>query len=114
MYTVSADPPRRLIRLTLTGFWTVEEATAFAHDQQAAVRELGPPFGTHLTLADVRDFAIQTQEVSAVIRDLVVNAAATSKRIALVGGEGLARIQVRRITERDAVQRFETIEEAEA
>jgi hypothetical protein len=114
MYTIDSDPPHRLLRLVLSGFWTEEEARAFARDQQAAVRRLGPPFGTHLTLADLRSFALQTHEVSEVIRQLVINAAATSKRIAMVGGEGLARMQFKRITARDDARMFDTVEEAEA
>ncbi|RYY10607.1 MAG: hypothetical protein EON55_15975 [Alphaproteobacteria bacterium] len=113
VYTIEADPSRKLLRLTLAGFWSASEAVAFAREQQAAVKKLGPPYGTHLTLADVRNFAVQTQEVTAVIRDLVLHATATSKRIALVGGEGLARIQFTRITQRQDVRRFATMEDAD-
>lgn len=113
MYTIEIEPERRLVRVVLAGFWSVEEANAFAAEQQAAVRTLGPPYGSHLTLADVRDFAVQKQEVSAAIRDLVLNAAATSSRIAVVGGSGLALLQFRRITQREGARQFDDLDEAE-
>lgn len=115
MYTIECDHRRRMLTLVLKGFWSADEARAFVRDEQQAVRRLGPPAGTHLTLADVREFAIQTQEVSTIIRDLVMNGAATSKRIALVvGGEGLARMQSRRIAEREDMQSFTCVKDAEA
>ena len=114
MYSIVSDKPRRLLTLELTGFWDIDEANAFARDQQRAVRAFGPPFGTHLTLADVSGWPIQSQSVSAIIRDLVVNAGATSKRIALVGGDGLVRMQLKRVVERDGMRMFSSCREAEA
>ncbi len=114
MYSIASDPRHRMIRLVLAGFWDVDEARAFATEQQAEVRKFGPPNASHLTLADVRDFAVQTQEVSAILRELVRNAASTSKRLAVVGGEGLVRIQVKRITDRDEMQLFATVTDAES
>ena len=114
MYTIAADRERRLLRLELTGFWSSDEASAFARDQQLAVRRLGPPFGTHLTLADVSNWDIQSQDVSAIIRDLVLNAASTSKRIALVGSRGLARMQFKRIVDREGMRVFMSSLDAEA
>lgn len=113
MYTIDSDPHLRLIRLVLSGFWGADEAHAFAREQQAEVRKLGPPYGSHLTLADVGNLSVQSQTVSATLRELVVHATFVSRRLALIGGEGLALIQVKRIANRSEMRLFTSSVDAE-
>lgn len=114
MYKIEVDIPFRMLKLTLEGFWTVEVAHRFATEQELAVARLGPPYGTHLTLADVRNFEVQRREVVDVIRNLVVNARSTYRRIALVGQSALSKLQFARIIERDNARIFNNLNEAHA
>ena len=56
IYTITTNHAVRLIEITLVGFWSVETAKGFVADQELAVAKLGPPYGTRLTLGDVRSF----------------------------------------------------------
>lgn len=112
IYTITTNHAVRLIEITLVGFWSVETAKGFVADQELAVAKLGPPYGTHLTLGDVRSFDVQQKEVATIIRDLVLNARSTSKRLALVGSVSLARMQFARITAREDSRIFDDFDEA--
>jgi hypothetical protein len=113
MYTIDVDPGRRLLLLTLEGFWEMETVRAFARDQQAAVARLGCAPGEHLVLADLSRFKIQSQEVVAMCKAFIDGATNSSRRLALVAGAGLARIQYKRVMGRDAMRMFPTIAEAQ-
>lgn len=113
-YIITVDAPRKLVRLQLIGFWTAEMAAAFAAEQQAAVRRICSRPNQHLVLADLREFNLQSQVVVDICRDLIAHASLPSKRLAIVGGEGLARIQIKRILVRDRMEVFASPTEAEA
>ena len=113
-YEIAVDAPRQLVRVKLIGFWNVDTATAFARDQQDAVRRLCTKPGQHLLLADLTEFNLQSQAVVGVCQDLITKAAFRSRRLAVVAGDGLARIQIKRILLRDRMQAFSNIDEAMA
>ena len=114
MYRIEVDARRHLLRLTLEGFWDADTVRAFARDEQAAVARLRCARGEHLVLADLSGFTIQSQEVVAMCKAFIDNATNASKRLALVAGDGLARIQYKRVMGRAQMQMFTTIAEAEA
>jgi hypothetical protein len=114
MYTIEVDTRRHLLRLTLEGFWQMDTVRAFAADEQAAAARLTCGAGEHLVLADLSGFTIQSQEVVAMCKAFINGATNSSKRLALVAGPGLARIQYKRVMGRDHMRMFQTIAEAEA
>jgi len=113
MYTIALDHAHGLLRLKLSGFWTADTVRAFAADQQAAVAKLGCANGNHIVLVDLSGFVIQTQEVVAMCKAFIDGAANPSRRLALVRGEGLARIQSKRVLGRPDMAIFGSIAEAE-
>jgi hypothetical protein len=113
MYTFELDRTRGLLRIALSGFWSTETVRDFTADQQAAVAALGCARGAHLVLTDLSDFKIQTQEVVKLCKEFIDGARNSSRRLALVGGDGLARIQSKRVLGRDDMRMFDTVREAE-
>ena len=104
MFEIETSRPDRVIFLRMSGAFTVEEARACAAAKEAAVDDLGPPYEAHSTLVDVRDFRIQPQEIFAIFTNFVATTKHKSRKIAIVGGEGTARMQFRRVAEREPLR----------
>ena len=100
MFKVETNHSERLIFLRMEGVLSVDEAHACAAAKEAAVDSLGPPYDAHSTLVDVRDLRLQPQEIFAIFTNFVATTKHKSRRIAIVGGEGTARMQFRRVAER--------------
>ena len=105
-YTIEVDVPNKLLLLELIGFWSAATATAFGRDVHAATRRIGVRPHQHLTLADLSRFSLQPQVVVGICRGLIVDARLPSRRLAVVAGEGLARIQIKRILVRERMEVF--------
>jgi hypothetical protein len=118
MYEIQTSQADRIIFLRMYGAFTIEGARACADAKEAAVVALGPPFDDHSSLIDIRDFRIQPQEIFAIFTNFVATTKHKSRRIAIVGGEGSARMQFRRIAERDPLRDdmryFTAVDEARA
>ena len=99
MFEVETNDADRIIFMRMGGVMSIEEAHACAAAKEAAVENLGPPY-LHSTLVDVRELRLQTQEVFAIFTNFVANTKHKSRRIAIVAGEGTARMQFRRVAER--------------
>src|SRR3982751_5325070 len=114
MFEIEISPVDRIIYLRMIEGFTMEGARACAAAKEEAVDSLGPPYDAHSTLVDVRDLRIQTQDIFAIFTSFVANTRHKSRRIAIVGGEGTARMQFRRVAEREPLRdnmRFFTAEE---
>jgi hypothetical protein len=112
MYTIEPDHENCLLHLRLQGFWTAEIARSFAIAQQEAAGALACPPGAHLSLADLTEFKIQSQETVAICAKLIASAGNRSRRLAIVAGTGLARIQIKRVLLRDEMQVFDDVSSA--
>ncbi|WP_426265332.1 hypothetical protein [Sphingomonas sp. PWP1-2] len=112
-FSIEIDAARRLLRLRLIGFWSNDDVVAFATAEQLAVAKLAGKTGEHLVLADLSEFKLQSQEVVKSCQSFIASARLSSKRLALVGGEGLAWIQIKRVMVRDRMQAFMNIADAE-
>jgi hypothetical protein len=111
MYEVQTNHADGLIFLRMSGVLSIEEAHIIAAAKEAAVESLGPPY-RHSTLLDVRDLRLQPQEIFAIFTNFVATTRHKSRKIAIVAGEGTARMQFRRVAERAPLRddmRFFTI-----
>ncbi len=99
MFEIETSHADRMIFLRMGGVFATDEAHACAAAKEAAVDSLGPPYD-HSTLVDIRDLRLQTQEIFAIFTNFVANTKHKSRRIAIVAGEGTARMQFRRVAER--------------
>lgn len=78
-----------------------------------AVGRLSCAPNQHITLCDIREMAIQSQDAVIQFQQLVGAAAVRSRKLAFVTARSLARLQARRLTDRPDVEFFEDIEAAE-
>jgi len=111
MYQIVPERERNLIRVTMAGFFSKEEVAAFGKDYREALAELLSP--GHLTLVDIREMKIQSQEVVAAFSSHMASPGIQSHKLAFVCSSSLARLQAQRLTDRENVEFFDLLDEAE-
>jgi hypothetical protein len=112
MYTIATEPQHRLVRITISGLLTVDCVAALYREEHEAIRAMGCPLGQQIVLVDITKCPLQFQEVVENFRE-GIGSEKSARRIAFVTGPSAARMQARRIIEREDVQLFETRPEAE-
>jgi hypothetical protein len=113
-FTITIEPERKLLRVTLGGFFDLQDVIALENEKRAALLRLGCAQNEHLSLIDVSGCKLQSQDVVQAFQSAIGDKRYMSKRIAFVTGSSLARMQVRRMLERKDAAFFETVEAAEA
>lgn len=95
-FSINVDPTRDLVRIRMGGFFKINDIARFI-----AVRDLvhetlrcGP--NQHLTLVDIREMGIQSQEAVAGFGKALHDPRHISKRLAIVVSKSLARMQIQR------------------
>ena len=112
-YTFEIDRARSLVRITMSGLFTLADIEAFLRDREKAHAELGCAPNRHLTLNDLRGMKILHQEVVTAFRDMLAAPEQRSRRLAFVAGPTLAKSQLMRaLSGRDA-RCFEDVASAE-
>jgi hypothetical protein len=113
-FSVTCDPDRDLIRISMAGLFTPADIAAFLEERRRAHARLRCGANRHLTLNDVRGMKIQPQDAVAAFRHMLSDPAYRSRRLAFIVAPTLARGQLARaLTGRDA-RMFEDPREAEA
>ena len=95
-YTFEIDRPRSLVRIAMSGLFTLADIDAFLADRAKAHAALGCGPNRHLTLNDVRGMKIQHQEVVAAFQRMLAAPEHRSRRLAFVAGPTLAQSQLMR------------------
>jgi hypothetical protein len=113
-FSIDVDPRRDLVRITLAGFFKPADVERFLAARDEAHRKLACAPNAHVTLADVREMAIQSQDAVAAFGALLADPRHRSRRLAFVFASSLARNQLLRAAEGRGAKLFGTIEEAEA
>ncbi len=113
-FTIELDPSRELVRIRLSGFFSVDDVGRFQAELLLAHRRLGcGRKGGPLTINDISGLAIQSQDVVARWSAFLADPAHRSRRLAFVVSSTLARMQLQRaIGGRDAMV-FTDTDEAE-
>ncbi|MFZ5705167.1 MAG: hypothetical protein ACOY5R_07860 [Pseudomonadota bacterium] len=111
-FVVDVEKDLKLIRLTMGGFF--ESATIVEMRAQLieAIATLACKPNDHLTLCDIRDMDIQSQERVGEFAKLVGSDDVRSRRLAFVTARSLARLQAKRLTSREGVEFFAGTSEA--
>lgn len=115
MITVSANAPKKLLVVEVSGFLNKEEVVEFEQRKLEAAQSIS--YGDTLeydVLIDTTQCMIQSQDVVTAFRDLIAHAPHKAKRIAVIQAETLARLQLQRILARDDVKIVECRDEAMA
>ncbi len=113
-HTIRIDPEKKLVDITLGGFFDVARVIQVAIDGKAAIDSLGLAPHEHLTLIDVSNFSLQSQEVVAALQSTFGNPRYASRRLAVITDKSLSPMQVLRFLKRDHAQWFDDRRVAEA
>jgi hypothetical protein len=113
-FSVSPVPQRDLVRITLTGFFSAADVANFEVERARAHAQLTCAPNHHVTLCDASAMHIQSQDIVAAFTTVATDTRYTSRRLAVVTGSSLARMQTRRVTNRDTVAYFSDVNAAEA
>ena len=112
-FSFTLERDRGLVRISMHGFYRLDDVAHFFEARRKAHAELGLPQGAHLTLNDLRGMKIQHQEVVTAFRDMLAAPEHRSRRLAFVAGPTLAKSQLMRaLSGRDA-QCFADVASAE-
>jgi hypothetical protein len=113
-FTVAAEPEHDLLRLTMGGFFGIDDVAKLSEARLAGLRQLRCAANQHRTLVDVSECKLQSQDVVVAFQKVIGDPRYTSRRLAFVIGSSLARMQVRRILTRAGAALFDNVAEAEA
>jgi hypothetical protein len=103
-YNIEIDHSRALLSVTLNGFFAYDQVESLRGDLRVAIRQLQCKPGSHVSLFDIRGCKIQSQEVVSAFRSMSDTDRIVARRLAIVVGDSLMRMQLRRMIgpERDA------------
>lgn len=114
-FSIQADRALGLVRITMSGLFTLDDVSAFYEARRKAHGQLGLPKNAHLTLNDVRELKILPQETLAAFCDMLADPDYHSRKLAFVVGPTLVRGQIMRaLGGRGNAHCFNHVEEAEA
>ncbi|MFT3967310.1 MAG: hypothetical protein QM690_15650 [Sphingobium sp.] len=97
MYSLRCEPERKLIVTEIHGFLTVGQVESFSVEEQQLARSMGCASGEYLLMVITEDAVIQSQEVVAKFMEIVSGSALKARRVAVVRGASLTRMQTQRI-----------------
>ncbi|MDN4634113.1 hypothetical protein QCD71_21585 [Sphingomonas sp. PsM26] len=96
-FSIDPDVARGFVRIRLFGFFTFDDIERFEAELLSVHERVGcGGRGGPLTVTDVTDMAIQSQEVVRRWGEFLANPAHRSRRLAFVTGSTLARMQLER------------------
>lgn len=99
-YSVVFDPVAKTVRVALHGHWDMRVADRYEREFREGLRTMragGCPFGEQLAFVDLRDFAVQSQDVLIVLANLSNDPTIAPKRTAMVASSALLTMQARRV-----------------
>jgi hypothetical protein len=113
-FTFNLDRSRDLVRISMHGFFALEDVAAFFEARRKAHAELGLPRNQHVTLNDIRGMKIQHQEVVAAFHAGLAIAEEKARKTAIIVVTSLARAQALRAVADPSVGYFTDVPSAEA
>ena len=113
-FSFEVDPERDLVRISMGGFFRPADIAAFVEARRVAHQALRCGPNQHLTINDIRQMSIQSQDVVDAFQAMLAAPDYRSRRLAFVVGYTLARAQVIRALESRTARCFEDPAEAEA
>lgn len=96
-YHIKAHAPQAMLVVQLEGFFSCEEIESLRHDLRQAIHDLRAPPGDHVSLFDIRKCKIQSQDIVSAFREMSATKGVTARRLAIVVGDSLMRMQLGRI-----------------
>ncbi len=113
-FSFTLDRDRGLVRISMHGFYELDDVTDFFEARRKAHAELGLPQGAHMTLNDLRGMRIQAQEVIQAFQAGLAVPEEKARKLAIVVDAAMARGQANRAINSADTRYFTDIESAEA
>ena len=113
-FVIDVDVQRDLVLIRMGGFFGPEAIAEFTKARNAAHARLQCAPNAHMTLNDVSDMSIQSQEMVTSFQALLANPTHRSRKLAFVHASTLVRKQLQRAAASRDVAYFRTAQEAEA
>ena len=113
-YSIEVEPKRDLVRIRMGGFFEPDDIAGFLDARRVAHRHLSCGPNQHLTINDLRDMKIQSQEMVDAFRALLADPLYRSRRLAFVVSPTLARTQLVRALANRTARCFEDFWSAES
>ena len=113
-FTISAEPKRDLVRIKMSGFFTRDDIERFIAARREAHAQLYCGPNEHLTLNDLTEMRIQSQDMVDAFRTLLADPHYRSRRLAFIIGPTLARSQLFRALDARCARTFDDPWAAEA
>lgn len=115
VFAFDVDPSRNLVRIKMSGFFSLHDIETFLDARREAHARLTCAPNEHVTLNDLRGMKIQSHESVVAFRQMLAAPEFRSRRLAFVVALTLAQGQLLRALEgRDNVSCFEDSAAAEA
>jgi hypothetical protein len=95
-YSIEADPARNLVRIRMSGFFNDDDIRGFLEARRVAHAQLTCARNAHVTINDIRDMKIQSQEIVDAFREMLAAPDYRSRRLAFIVSPTLARTQLMR------------------
>ena len=111
-YKIAFDHDQRIIRATLSGFWSTEDATAFCVQLNRFLDASRDQFGRSRTLVDRRECPVQAGEVTEIFAANTLRLQPVD-RLAIVVGSMLAAMQFKRALAHQGIRIFQAMREGE-
>ena len=111
-FSVKIEPERCLVHIIMGGFFSNEDVSDFREELTERLYRLGCSPNDHVTLCDVSAMKIQTQDMVVVFSNVVGDPVFRSRKLAFVTGSTLARMQTRRLSNREGIAYFTDVDEA--
>lgn len=112
-FSIAVDVPRSLVTIMMAGFFSPDDIARFVEERDRAHMLLRCGPNAHLTLVDIREMKIQSQESVAQFQTVLANPSVRSRRLAIIVAQSLARTQVKRAANHRDAEYFNDAAEAE-
>ena len=113
-FSFSLDRDRGLVRISMHGFYRIEDVDAFFDARRQAHAALGLPRNAHMTLNDLRGMKVQQQEVIQAFQKGLAAPAEKARKLAIVVDAAMAKAQANRAINSDDTRYFTDLQAAEA
>lgn len=112
-FSFHVDPARDFVHVVLAGFFSLDAVARFAAVRDVEMTKLRCGRNRHVTLVDIRDMKIQSQDSVNDFQRVLSNPQTRGRAIAFVVAQSLARQQALRVAAGRNAAWFDTMEAAE-
>ena len=115
MYHFEFDVEKRLLHSAMSGYWSMDDFHIFYKDYFTELKRLAQKYGRFRALTDLRDFPVQSMEVTEAFSRITPDTLALNTGPwAMVMGSNIGKMQVKRAVKGAKIGIFNNYEDAMA